>query len=69
MCLQTYKDVMIKKDDIITDPHEAELIADPLKYQMWHHTFDPHTEVPVVKMTSLPAPPQVSRSQNMTDFL
>jgi hypothetical protein len=44
--MEAYKEVMLNKTDIITDPYEAELIADPLKYQMWHHTFDPHTQVP-----------------------
>ena len=60
---------MLDKSDVITDPCEAELIADPLKYQMWHHTFDPHTEVPRVKPAQLTSPPQISKSVNMNEFI
>ena len=46
LCLGAYNKVMMDRSDVITDADEAKLIADPLKYQMWHHTFDPNTDVP-----------------------
>lgn len=48
---------------------EADLIANPLKYQMWHHSFNPHTQIPVVLEASLKPSPAMLRSSNVTDFL
>ena len=53
----------------LDDDREAELIAHPLKYKMWHHSFDPHTEVPVLAEASLKAPPATVRSANVNEVL
>ena len=60
---------MGEKTDVITDPHEVKLIADPIKYQMWHHSFDPNKDVPEVSKAELKAPPQVMRGPTISEFL
>jgi hypothetical protein len=53
----------------IQSDEEADLIANPLKYQMWHHSFDPHTQVPVLPEACLKPPPSMIRCSNVSDFL
>ena len=48
---------------------EAEVIADPLKYKMWHHSFDVHKEVLPIEEASLKAPPATVRSSNVNEML
>ena len=36
---------------------------------MWHHSFDPHTQVPQLEEASLKPVPNMIRSPNVNNFL
>ena len=46
-----------------------DLVSDPLKYQQWHHSFDPHVQIPKVKEADLAPPPKQMKSPNVQTFL
>ena len=70
ICLASYRDFMGKSGPIhgLTE-EEADLIAHPLTYQMWHHSFDPHTQVPKLEMADLKPPPAMIKSQTVNEVL
>ena len=67
LCLVAYKAYTDQLQ--IESEEEADLIAYPLKYQMWHHTFKPHEQVPQIELASLAPPPTMVRSSTVNDFL
>ena len=69
MCVEAYHEAMAKTSLNLDSDEESDLIANPVRYQMWHHTFDPHTQVPRVKLADLKPPPQMVRSSAIGDFL
>ena len=60
---------MAKTSLNLDSDEESDLIANPVRYQMWHHSFDPHTQVPRVLLADLKPPPQMVRSSAIGDFL
>ena len=43
-----------------SSPGEARLLnRDPRENRMWHHSFDPHSQIPQVPLAELNAQPQV----------
>ena len=45
LCISDYRKAMKSMPVRLLTEEESDLIANPLKYQMWHHSFDPHTQV------------------------
>lgn len=64
LCCEFYREFMAKNKS--ADSIE---IGDPIKAQMWHHSFNPHKEVAEVPMASLKAQPQSMRSESVRSFL
>lgn len=49
-----------------------DIFFDPIKNQMWHHKFDPHSQVQTLPEATLKPQPQslmTHRSQSVKDFL
>ena len=45
ICVREYKEVMDRTEVAKESKAQAELVNNPLKYQQWHHSFDPHTQI------------------------
>ena len=55
-CVDFYKNFMSKVNHGPLDEMTEEVrlsIIDPVKVQMWHHSFDPHTLIPCVEQAQL----------------
>ena len=60
---------MSKVKSSLKSEQEADLIKNPIKHQMWHHSFDPHSQVPKIELASLNPPPSSVRSSTLNNFL
>ncbi len=71
LCLSAYKTFVEKKfsSPQISAGPQSEILRDPVKYQMWHSSFDPHTEVPQLPEAELKVPKQTFKSQDISQFL
>ena len=43
LCVPVYQEAMGKVSLNLENEDEADMIANPVKYQAWHHSFNPHT--------------------------